>query len=35
VIEGAAAGIGSTIEIEIAGALRTSVGRMLFAKPIS
>lgn len=35
VIEGAAAEIGSTIEIEIAGALRTSVGRMLFAKLIS
>jgi uncharacterized protein YacL len=35
VIEGAAAEVGSTIEIEIAGALRTSVGRMLFAKLIS
>jgi uncharacterized protein YacL len=35
VIEGAAAEIGATIEIEIAGALRTSVGRMLFAKLIT
>jgi uncharacterized protein YacL len=34
VIEGAAAEVGSTVEIEIAGALRTSVGRMLFAKQI-
>lgn len=35
VIEGGAAEVGSTIEIEIAGALRTSVGRMLFAKLVS
>lgn len=32
VIEDAAAMVGSTIEIEIAGALRTSIGRLLFAK---
>lgn len=32
VIESASGEVGSTVEIEIAGALRTSVGRMLFAK---
>lgn len=35
VIEGGGGEVGSTIEIEIAGALRTSVGRMLFAKLVS
>ncbi len=32
VVEGAAALVGTTIDIEIAGALRTSIGRLLFAK---
>jgi uncharacterized protein YacL len=32
VIEGGSADVGSSIQIEIAGALRTSVGRMLFAR---
>jgi uncharacterized protein YacL len=32
VVEGAAADVGSTVQVEIAGALRTSVGRMLFAR---
>jgi len=32
VVENAASAIGHTIDIEIAGALRTSIGRMLFAK---
>ena len=32
VVEGAAEVVGDTIDIEIAGALRTSVGRMLFAR---
>jgi uncharacterized protein YacL len=32
VIEGAASVIGSTVEVEVASALRTSVGRMLFAR---
>lgn len=35
IVEGAASVVGSTLEIEIAGALRTSVGRMLFAKMVS
>jgi len=32
VIEGAVGDVGSTVQVEIAGALRTSVGRMLFAR---
>ena len=32
VVEGASSAVGRTIEVEVASALRTSVGRMLFAK---
>ena len=32
VVEDAASLVGRTIDIEIAGALRTSIGRLLFAK---
>ena len=32
VIEGAATDVGATIKVEVAGAMRTSVGRMLFAR---
>lgn len=35
VIEGAASEVGATREVEIAGALRTSVGKMLFARLIT
>ena len=35
VIEGAASDVGATREVEIAGALRTSVGKMLFARLIT
>jgi uncharacterized protein YacL len=32
VVEGAAGMVGESVEIEVANALRTSVGRMLFAR---
>ena len=32
VVEGGSGMVGSTVEVEVANALRTSIGRMLFAK---
>ncbi len=34
VIEGGAASVGSVVEVEVANTLRTSVGRMLFARMV-